>query len=453
MTDEKVVPFPQRGAKPPADEDLAQLFAARMRSHWRYVPDWQRVMLFDDVVWVRDELNRYDYEARVFIEEIAEPLKGKARDRMLGARTYKAIARMTYCDPQLTLAVDDWDAAPMSINLDGELLDLGTGDSRTLMATDYVTKTTRVKPGSECSLWLEFLELVTGGDTDLMEYLQRMAGYCLTGSTKEQVLFFLWGPGGNGKSTFVNTIAAILGNYAVNAPMDMLAVGNNERHPTELARLQGARLVTASETDLGRRWDEPKLKQLTGGDVISARFMNQNFFDYRPAFKLMISGNYKPELRGIDDAIKRRVRIVPFVVKIPEAQRVLDFEERLKPEWSGILSWMIRGARYWREQGLQTPAAVLEATAEYFEQEDTVGTWLEESTTIDKDRFESSTSLFQSWAEWTKRTGEWTGKAKGLTAALKKRPELRWHRTNRTRGFYGRRIISLTEQDLWSHNT
>ncbi len=152
---------------------------------------------------------------------------------------------------------------------------------------DYFTRSTAVQPGGECPLWMEFLELVTGGDGELIDYLQRMCGYCLTGLTIEHALFFLWGPGGNGKSTFIDTITGVMGDYAKTAGIDTFTASSFDRHPTDLADLQGARLVTAVETSQGRHWDETRIKTLTGGDRITARFMRQDFFEYTPQFKLL----------------------------------------------------------------------------------------------------------------------------------------------------------------------
>jgi putative DNA primase/helicase len=344
----------------------------------------------------------------------------------------------------LTLTVDDWDAEPMSLNCDGSLvrLDGRYPAIRNVRAGDYVTKTCAAQPGGDCPLWLEFLEVVTDGDGELIGFLQRMCGYCLTGSTEEQVVFFLWGPGGNGKSTFINTITGIMGDYAKVAPMNLLDVQNNDRASFGLAGLQGARLVTMNETAEGRRWDEARLKQLTGGERINAEFKYKDAFEYLPAFKLVISGNHKPELRGIDDALKRRVVIVPFVIKIPEQTRIRGFDKRLKTEWPGILAWMIRGVEAWRDEGLKAPAAVNAMTEDYFETEDIVGAWVEECTVVDADRFEATRDLFESWKAYCSRSGEHYGTSKHLVNALKKRGELKGHKRVGIRGFLGRRIRS-----------
>ena len=223
---------------------------------------------------------------------------------------------------------------------------------------------------SACPRWRRFLDEVTAGDVELQAFLARVAGYGLTGSTREHALFFLYGTGANGKGTFLNTLTGILGDYAQIAGMDTFTESQTDRHPAELAVLRGARVVAAQETDEGRRWAESRIKALTGGDPITARFMRQDFFTYTPQFKLMIAGNHKPGLRNIDEAIRRRFHLLPFTVRIPPEQRDLQLFEALRQEWPAILGWAVRGCLEWQAEGLNPPAAVIEATAEYFDDED-----------------------------------------------------------------------------------
>jgi putative DNA primase/helicase len=171
--------------------------------------------------------------------------------------------------------------------------------------------------GSTCPLWLDFLNTVMGKNQEMIEYLRRVCGYCLTGLITEHVMFFLYGTGANGKSVFINTIRGIMGTYHVTAPVDTFTVTHGSSHPTDLAGLMGARLVTAIETEEGRRWAEAKIKALTGGDEISARFMRQDFFTFTPTFKLMIAGNHRPRLTNVDEAMRRRIHMILFDVTIP----------------------------------------------------------------------------------------------------------------------------------------
>ena len=167
----------------------------------------------------------------------------------------------------------------------------------------------------DCPRWLQFLEEATGGDVELVRFLRQLVGYCLTGVTTEQVLAFIHGLGGNGKSVFVNTVQKILGEYARVAAIETFTSSHNDRHPEELARLASARMVTASETDSGRRWAEGRVKMITGGDTINARFMHANSFEFTPQFKLVILGNHAPVITNLDDALRRRFLIVPFTRK------------------------------------------------------------------------------------------------------------------------------------------
>lgn len=426
------------------DEALALEFARRNAMKLRYVADWNRWMIYDGIMWVRDEILQVFTEARALCREDAACAKKAQQPKILSARTVNATVSLARSDPMLSAVVDQWDGDPMALNCDGEVHQLDTDAfSRSAIPGDYFTKSTAVKPEGDCPMWIEFLEVVTGGDAALMDYLQRVCGYCLTGSTREQCLFFLYGPGGNGKTTFITTITGIIGDYAKTAAIDTFSASNggHDRHPTELANLQGARLVTATETEEGRRWDETRIKTLTGGDTISARFMRQDFFSYRPVLKLMIAGNHKPELRGVDEAWRRRMQIIPFIAKIPPAKRIRGFEDKLRSEWPGILNWMIEGARTWNVYGLQPPPAVLDATSEYLDSEDVVGGWLEECVELDLESFTSRQALFSSWQGWCKRTGEHVGTRKQFAGMINRRDGFHHqHKSNGTRGYLGVRL-------------
>src|SRR5262245_17946065 len=211
-------------------------------------------------------------------------------------------------------------------------VDLHTGIDRAPRREDYCTKSTAVAPalsGTPCPLWMAFLNRVTNNDPELIAFLKRFLGYCLTGHVHEQVLVFLFGTGANGKSVFVSTVTGILADYAIVAPMETFVASKFDRHPTEIAKLMGARLVVAQETQKGREWDESKIKMLTGGDKLTGRFMRGDFFDFKPTHKLLISGNHKPSLRNVDEAIRRRFLLVPFTVQIPVPERDPELVEKL----------------------------------------------------------------------------------------------------------------------------
>jgi putative DNA primase/helicase len=202
--------------------------------------------------------------------------------------------------------------------------------------------------------------------------------------------------------------------------METFVESHGDRHPTELAGLRGARLVVAQETEQGRHWAEAKVKSLTGGDPISARFMRQDFFEVTPQFKLMIAGNHKPSLRGVDEAIRRRIHLIPFSVTIPPANRDLKLFENLKAEWGGILQWAIEGYREWQSKGLAPPQVVLDATREYLNSEDGFTQWREECCEVNPGLFGVGWRLWESWTTWCQRGNERGGTRKAFAETMKK---------------------------------
>jgi putative DNA primase/helicase len=252
-------------------------------------------------------------------------------------------------------------------------------------------------------------------------------------------LFFLYGNGANGKSVFVNTLLGILSDYATTAPSEIFMESKVDRHPTEMADLRGARLVAATETEQGRGWAEAKIKKLTGGEKIKARFMRQDFFSYQPHFKLVISGNHKPRLRNVDEAIRRRLRLIPFRVTIPETERDPDLTDKLKQEWPGILRWAIDGCLEWWRDGLNAPGVVVDATRDYLEAEDTFPVWLDERCRTDEpSSFCGTTALFADFKQWAEDRNERPGGSKTFSQTLEDRGFKRGRRNGAgDRGFHG----------------
>jgi putative DNA primase/helicase len=328
-------------------------------------------------------------------------------------------------------------------------VNLLTGEKYSPRSEDYMTKCIAVSPGGYCPLWHTFLNRVTAGDEDLQSYLQRVTGYCLTGRTSEHAIFFLYGTGANGKSVFVNTLVGMMGDYAITAPMEVFIESKTDRHPTELAMLRGARLVVASETQAGRHWNEARIKALTGGDRIPARFMRGDFFEFTPQFKLMISGNHKPSLRNVDEAMRRRLHLIPFTVTIPEQERDQSLTEKLKAEWPGILQWAVNGTLEWRRLGLQPPQAVQSATKDYLETEDDVLSWVNDCCTEDPPARTSSAELYASWKDWADRTGRkgGAGSQKAFSQALEDKSYQK-DRTRKGAIFLGLRVRPRDAPDL-----
>lgn len=338
-------------------------------------------------------------------------------------------------------------------------VELRTGQLRPAQRSDYITKRTAVAaapPGTPTPIWMKFLKEATGGDEGLINYLQRVAGYCLTGDISEHALFFFYGDGGNGKGVFINTLTRIFGDYAVVASMETFTPSNNDRHPTDIAMLRGARLVSAQETEEGRGWSEVRIKALTGGDPITARFMRQDFFTFEPTFKMMIAGNHKPNLRSVDAAMRRRFNIIPFIYKptSPDPQ----LAEKLEAEWPGILRWCIDGCLAWQQQGLNPPAIVREATEAYFEEQDLFARWLVECCDIGPSKSDTHAALFTSWKAWVEANGEPAGSSKDFTARmLKANPAFESVKNtpgkHSKRGFKGVALKSKDTSNQWQNRS
>ena len=238
-------------------------------------------------------------------------------------RRLAAILTLARCDSALSIQHDALDADPEVLNVLNGTLDLRTGNLRPHRRADLITKIAPVvyDAAATCPVWEQFLSRAMGGDVELVRYLQRMLGYSLTGLTREHALGFFFGGGANGKSTCLSTIHAMLGDYAAPAPRGLLFRSRGERHTTELASLFGRRFVTCAEIESGQAFDEAFVKDLTGGDVLSARRMREDFWSFTPTHKLFIAGNHKPTVRGDDEGIWRRMRLVPWTVTIPPEER------------------------------------------------------------------------------------------------------------------------------------
>jgi putative DNA primase/helicase len=273
-----------------------------------------------------------------------------------------------------------------------------------------ISRRTTVSPEdseAECPLWLSVVERAARGDESMRAYLQRVAGYLATGETKEEVFFFIYGPGASGKSTFVRVLNEILGDYAQAASMEAFMHRDRPEHSTEIARMAGARIVCATETDEGARLNESRIKALTGRDKIAARFMRGDLFDFTPTAKCVLVGNHKPQLRSVGEEMKRRIHIIDFPESIPEEDRDRDLPEKLRAEYPAILRWIIAGARSWLDCGLGKPERVEDATRDYLAGEDTMGAWLEERTAAEDGTRTPSGDAYRDYKGWSERGGEY----------------------------------------------
>lgn len=421
-----------------SEDALALSFTRRYQNDWRYVAKWGKWLMWDGQRWcTEDTLAATDLVRHVCRQAALKASSPKTAVKLAGASTMGGVERLARADRRHAGTADEWDADIWLLNTPGGVVDLRTGRIRTHSRTDRMTKVSTAVPRGDCQTWRAFLSDVTGGDAELMAYLQIMAGYCLTGVTSEHALFFLYGTGANGKSVFVTVLATILGDYAANAPMDTFMETRSDRHPTDLAGLRGARFVASIETEQGRRWNESKIKTITGGDKVSARFMRQDFFEYVPQFKLVIAGNHKPSIRNVDEAMKRRLHMIPFTVTIPPERRDSKLTGKLLQERDGILAWALEGCLLWQRLGLHRPQSVMAATEEYFEAEDAMGRWLEERCVTQANAKALTFELFADWKQWAESNGEFLGSMRRFTDALITRRFEKWRATGGVRGFRG----------------
>jgi putative DNA primase/helicase len=281
-----------------SDEYLALQFAELHAGDLRYVSEIGRWYYWGGQCWRRDrKLLGFNNARKICRAAAAECNESVHRLRNLtSAKTVAAVEKLARSDHRLAATIDQWDADPWLLNTPDGVIDLRTQEVRRHRPEDHMTKMTAVGPDKSCpiDIFRKFLKRVTGENVGLQKFLQRVLGYGLTGKVHEHAMFFFYGPGANGKTVLLETVSGIMGDYGLQAPIETFTTSGTDRHPTELARLHGARLVTSTETEEGRRWAESRIKQITGGDRISARFMRQDFFEYNPQLKLIVMGNHKP---------------------------------------------------------------------------------------------------------------------------------------------------------------
>jgi putative DNA primase/helicase len=268
---------------------------------------------------------------------------------------------------------------------------------------DLITRVTNASydPDAKAPRWVQFLQEITDDDAELVRYLAQLAGLGLTGVTQDHLFIVLWGDGANGKSVFLETLAYVLGGYAKMADVSTFVATKDNRIRNDIARLHGARLVTANESEQGQRLAEALIKQLTGGDTVSARFLYEESFEFKPQAKFWLRTNNKPVLRGQDDGIWRRVRLVPFDVQIPEDNQDKKLPQKLQGEASGVLNWALGGLRDYLVNGLQTPRKVSDATRQYREDQDLVQHFIDERCQVDLNATVGKTELYEAYRAWT----------------------------------------------------
>ena len=385
----------------------------------RYNSVWKKWLVWDGSFWRLDDGFLIHDKGLKMIRGIYKELLKTAdyRDRLEiekhgmqseSARRRKALIEVASWIPELNVKTDDLDKDPWLFNVRNGTIDLRTGEIREPKQEELITRCANVDfdKNADCPVWRKFLMEIMGFNSELIHFIQNAAGWAITGDTSEQTMFILFGTGANGKSTFLNTIMNLLGEYASATPTQTFMKKNSDQMTNDLARLRGTRFVTTTETDQGRRLSEPLVKQITGNDRITARFLYGEYFNFVPTFKIWMATNHKPIIKGTDHGIWRRIKLIPFLVRIEEENQDKHLEQKLMQEGPGILNWLLEGARRWYKEGLKPPKIVINATAEYRAEMDVIGDFIRERCELKPGVHIRARELFKCYQDWCEENNE-----------------------------------------------
>jgi len=399
----------------------------------RYITEWGKWFIWNGRYWAEDKTRRIEFLAKqvvtgMYIEASVEPDPDKRRTLVKWAMSsenqarIEAMVRSAQSEPGITITHAQLDRGAWFLNCKNGIVDLRTGKlhphEKDALLTKYVD--VEYRTDVDCPIWKAFLNKIMANDADIIHFIQRAVGYTLTGNVSEKCLFFMYGPkGNNGKSTFVEVLLALLGEYSIKSPIEMLmARYGNPGIPNDIAQLPGRRFVVTSETEQGRKLNETMVKDLTGMDTITARFMRQEYFSFQPTHKLWIYGNHKPVIKGRDEAIWNRIRLIPFMVQVPKAEQDKDLINKLIAELPGIFAWAVEGCMEWNRIGLSEPASVAQATTAYKTEMDSLALWIESNCTVDVKKIDLFKNLYQDYLQWSADHGENTISGREFGQAL-----------------------------------
>lgn len=416
---------------PYEDEALTELGLARrlvagVGDRARYSPELRVWFVWDGRKWAEDITGEVDRMAKAVVDELNTQAREdpdrrealvKAWLRHQTAAHLRAIVELARTEPGVPVTVDQLDPDPWALNVANGIVDLQTGQLRPHDPAELHTKIVPITfdPGAVAPTWDRFLREVFDGSNELIGFVQRFAGYSLTGDVREQLLLFAHGAGANGKSTLLAMLRRLAGDYGCHLDPTLLTTADYDQHPTGKSDLRGARLVTTVETEANRRLAEALVKTLTGGDPIRARRMRGDFFEFWPTHTLWLAGNHLPAIRGTDLGIWRRIALVPFEVTFTGERQDAELPAKLATEAPGILSWAVRGCLDWQRDGLRIPERVTAATAAYRSSNDHLGRFIEECCEVHDDAYVSAGALRQEYESWCDEQGErpWSAKAVG----------------------------------------
>lgn len=386
----------------------------------RWVPRWKIWLVWDGRRWCRDETGEVERRAKSVVRAM---LRGAAKQtgdgkkeainhamRSEGASRLRAMVELARSEPGVAIDYRALDQQPMQLAVRNGTLDLATGQLRPHDRAHLLTKLVDIayEPDAQCPTWLDTLSVLFSGDQALISYMQRAVGYSITGDTREQVLHLCHGTGANGKSTLLDVLGHLVGEYGQQADFTTFLERRHDSGPrNDVARLAGARLVRSSEVGDHKKLNEGLVKSLTGGDTITARFLFSEDFEFVPQFKLWLAANHKPVIRGTDYAIWRRICLIPFEVTITPEQRDPKLPAKLRAELPGILSWAVEGCQMWLESGLRPPERVLSATADYKTESDVIAAFIGDCCEVGGSMTVAAGALYTAYKRWAEDNGEY----------------------------------------------
>lgn len=411
-----------------SEDALAEHFVASYGLDWRFCTEWGLWLQWRGDGWHRDRRNEVSDLCRLITRQALEwpeaaALALGARQKISSKRTAWNARDMAAVDKRISIVSDQLDADPMMLGVPGGVVDLRSGKLIEAQRDQYVTRRCLIapEPGPH-PLFDRVLERAGAGHEGMREFLLRWFGYMLTGSVQEEAFMFLHGPGGSGKSTLIKCLTEIMGDYAMTIAMEALTETQHQRHSQEIAKLEGARLVYASETEEGRRFKESLIKWLTGGDKIVAHKMRMDDHEFRPQFKILIYGNTVPHLKSVGEEMRRRIHLIEYAGSLSPEERDTTLKQRLVAEYPAILATLIRGCLDWQAcAGLGKPESVLASVEQYLEGEDSMAAFLDDCVERDAQARELSGDVYRRYKTWATNAGEYVMSQKRLVQTLRTR--------------------------------
>lgn len=431
----------------------------------RYVCEWKAWLHWDGNRWNKDRNGELKKKAKSVVRTIyseaakcdddkqRKSIREHAQTSEANGRV-EAMIKLAEVEPGVPMLPEQFDTDPWLMTVKNGTIDLKTGKLISSKRENYITRCAPVTfdPNAECPVFVKFLETIFMGNENLIRFIQRAVGYTLTGRVTERCLFILHGCGKNGKSTLLDVIMSMSGEaadsgYGLRTPTETLMVQyGGGSIPNDIARMKGARYISASESEEGHRLAEAKIKDLTGGDTISARFMRGEFFDFKPEFKLWLATNHKPTIRGTDNAIWDRIRLIPFEWRVPDGQADASLPDKLRGEIDGVFQWALRGCLEWQKEGLGAPDEVVKATSEYRAEMDLLSDFISDCCTVNPICTVSNKNLYAEYRKWCEQNAQKMMSHKKFSQRLQERGLLQ-ERDGKNRKWSG--IGLITDEEFY----